>query len=390
MEIIDGVITKRYQKTFNKGLKNLQQMLTHSIFHVHIPRLRNIYKQSVYVKIYPNIMSSLKTPCAEACLLGNQETVPSEKGIKRTVLVSIHGNRATWEHMGIHGALWRINPERAGYIFGTDGKCSNDPVLQDKLSRAMIRNVQVLETNTNIDELISVTIEGLPCMEYTANGDSASIFLTGEGKNTQPQEIFNMSGNTELGLAWMKQYPKYTSYNLDDEGVMFLPGCSYYFVRIDHPIIHMLKTNEDTLGVHITEESIIQGGQWYKIDVEVFIFCIRSIRDNILQNTPSTFNLNNLTVRINKPDGQRWLQLSPQLIDSLISDEVRESENCELIAEARTQAVQRYIDKPLYVTLRLCIEYSLPETSVSEVSVCAAQISNDTVKVSAAKLINSA
>ena len=293
----------------------------------------------------------------------------NEQGLKKTVLVHISGNRATWEHMGIHGALWKVNPERAGNIFGNDSmQNSNDPILMDKLSRAMIRSVTVLETNTNINEIVGVSIDGLPASEFTANGDNASFFLTGEGKNTEKHEIFNMSGNTELGLAWMKQYPKYTSFNLEKEGVMFLPGCSYYFVRIDHPVIHMLKTNEETLGIHLTDENVVAEGQWHRIDVEVFIFCIRSIRDNILQNTPSTFDLSNLTVRISKPDGQRWLQMGPHLVDSLISDEVRESEDSDLIAEARKQAVQRYIDMPLYCTIRLCIEYSLPETTLSEIT----------------------
>ena len=287
-----------------------------------------------------------------------------EKGLKKTVLVNITGNRATWEHMGLHGALWRINPDRAGVIFGSgELQTPDDPILQEKLSRAMIRSVTVLETNTNIDENVGVVIDGLPPSEYTANGDGVSIFLTGEGKNLNKQEIFNMSGNTELGLAWMKQYPKYTSYNLEKEGVMGLPGCSYYFTRIDHPVIHMLQTNEDNLGVHLTEETKVNEGQWYKVDIELFIFCVKSIRENILQNTPSTFNLSNLTVRIAKPDGQRWLQIGPQLIDNLLSEEIRESSDCDLIAEARRMAVQRYIVKPLFLTMRLQFEYSLPDTS---------------------------
>ena len=60
--------------------------------------------------------------------------------------------------------------------------------------------------------------------------------------------------------------------------------------------------------------------------------------------------------------------MGPHLVDSLISDEVRESEDSDLIAEARKQAVQRYIDMPLYCTIRLCIEYSLPETTLSEIT----------------------
>ena len=124
----------------------------------------------------------------------------------------------------------------------------------------------------------------------------------------------------------------------------------------------MLQTNEDTLGVHISAEPAAEG-RWYKVDIDAFMFCVQNIRDNILQNTPSTFNLSQLTVRIGKPDGGRWLDVRPQLIDSLIADDIKESSDAQLITEARQLAVRRYLDRPLHVTLRIAFEYSLPETT---------------------------
>jgi len=292
----------------------------------------------------------------------NNNNGKNDKGVTRHVLVHISGNRAVWEHAGVHGAVWRVNPERSGAIFGCDGDCTSDALLHDKLSRAMIRSVKVLESNSNIDEIVAIHIDGLPSKEFTAAGDGASLFLTGEGRVTEPQEIFNMSGNTELGLAWMKKYPRYTHANLDREGIMLLTGASYYFVDIDHPAIYMLQSNEDTLGVHISPEPAAEG-RWYKVDVDAFMFCVQNIRDNILQNTPSTFNLSQLTVRIGKPDGGRWLDVRPQLIDSLISDDIKESSDVQLITDARQLAVRRYLDRPLHVTLRIAFEYSLPETT---------------------------
>jgi hypothetical protein len=300
-----------------------------------------------------------------------ESTTSSDKGITRNVLVHITGNRAVWEHAGVHGAVWRINHERAGFIFGCDGDCTSDALLNEKLSRAMIRSVTVLESNSNIDEIVGVHIDGLPCKEFTAAGDGASLFLTGEGRVTQQQELFNMSGNTELGLAWMRKYPRYTHENLDKVGIMLLTGASYYFVDIDHPAIHMLRANEDTLGVHISPEPAAEG-RWYKVEIDAFMFCVQNIRDNILQNTPSTFNLSHLTVRIAKPDGARWLDVRPQLIDSLISDEIKESNDVSLIAEARQLAVRRYLDRPLFVTLRIAFEYSLPETGLTSQSLASA------------------
>jgi hypothetical protein len=282
----------------------------------------------------------------------------SSSNLTRNILVSIDGNRATWEHMGVHGGFWQVNADRAGTIFGCE---DNDT---DKLSRAIIHKVSVIESNTNIDEVVGIHIDGLPSREYTKNGEGAALFLTGDGKVTEPQEIFNMSGNTELGLAWMRQYPKYTSTNLETEGVIFVTGSTFYFVHCEHPAVHMLKTNEETLGVQVTLDESFGGGNWSRVDVEAFVFCVRQIRENVLQNMMSTFDLAHLTVRLKKPDGQRWMTLSPQLVNSLISDEVRESNDAELITDARRIGVQRYFDRPLHVTLRLKIEYSLPQTEV--------------------------
>jgi hypothetical protein len=127
----------------------------------------------------------------------------------------------------------------------------------------------------------------------------------------------------------------------------------------------MLNANEENLGVQVTLDETFGGGNWARVDIEAFVYCVRQIRENVLQNMMSTFDLAHLTVRIKKPDGQRWMTLCPQLVNSLISDDIRESNDTEMINDARRVGVQRYFDRPLYVTLRIKIEYSLPtETGV--------------------------
>ena len=316
---------------------------------------------------------------------GGQAQGGEGKGAVRNVLVHITGNRATWEHMGIHGALWRINPEKAASIFNYDVSQQHPAAACDvsggdeRVGRALIKKITVLESHTNVDEVIGVSIDGLPPKEFTGSGDASSLYLLGSGRVTEPQEIFSLTGNTELGMAWMKQYPKYTRDNLFDEGVMFLAGASYYFVHEGHPAIHMMRANQDQLGILLKEETQIQAG-WYRVDMEALQFCIKSLRENILHNAPSTFDLSTLTVRINKPDGQRWLHLPPQVIEGLNSNsssstttiqrsvgaegEVVEISQAEM-QEAKIVQIQKYLDKPLFVTLRLAIEYTLPELPAS-------------------------
>ena len=93
----------------------------------------------------------------------------------------------------------------------------------------------------------------------------------------------------------------------------------------------------------------------------VYFLCEVYKREDIAKY-PSTFNFPNLTVQLSKPEGQRWLQMGPQHMYSLIPDEVKESSDCKLITEARRLAIQRYVDS-LFMTLRLQLEYLLPDTS---------------------------
>ena len=315
-----------------------------------------------YNKIFPSV--PLTRADADAV------SEKTERGEVRNVLVHIAGNRATWEHLGVHGAVWRVNQERADSIFGYS---SNSKVAdlslpkEDRLSRAMIKRVTILESSTNIEECVGVVVDGLPPNEFTANGDGVACFLTGSGRVTAPQEVFCLSGNTELGMAWMNQFPQYTSENLDKVGVMFLTGATYYFVHEGHPSIHMLRASQDELGVQITCDTMVDG-QWYKIDVETFSFCVKTLREGVLLHTPSTFDLSQLTVRLTKPDRQGWLYVSAQSIDNLIADGVKESDNKDALACAKAAAIQRYLDRPLYVTLRLSIEYSLVDTRIPSAS----------------------
>ena len=319
--------------------------------------------------------SAQATTSASMMMVDPPSSAPAEPAasaqpasLARTLLVNISGNRATWNHLHMHGALWQVNSDQAVSIFSdapppmTPDGAPVDASAADRLSRAMIRKVTVVESHTNIDEPVAVLVDGLPPREFTRNGEGASVFLTGEGRVLQPQEIYSMSGNSEVGLQWMRQFPRYTTDNLETEGVMFLTGASYYFVHQEHPVVCFLRSNEEQLGVVCFQEPSLEGG-WLRIDVDTFVFIVRGLRDTLVRNTPSTFNLNQLTVRITKPDAQRWLQLTPQLVHTLIPDEIRETNDADLISDARRLGVQRYFDRPLFVTLRLSIEYALPEAA---------------------------
>ena len=83
----------------------------------------------------------------------------------RHLLVNITGNRASWDHLGgDNGPMWHINPEQAATVFGGGSDMAD---TTDRLSRALIKRVTVLEYNSNIDETVGVHIEGIPPRSLT-------------------------------------------------------------------------------------------------------------------------------------------------------------------------------------------------------------------------------
>jgi hypothetical protein len=48
----------------------------------------------------------------------------------------------TWEHLGTHGAVWRVNPEHADAIFASTPEGAGKSTSSERLSRAMIKKVR--------------------------------------------------------------------------------------------------------------------------------------------------------------------------------------------------------------------------------------------------------
>jgi hypothetical protein len=92
---------------------------------------------------------------------------------------------------------------------------------------------------------------------------------------------------------------------------------------------------------------------------------VKTLREKVLRNTPATFNLSKLTVRVAKADGHTWGHIPPQNVRHLLSEEdgCDQEEYPAALSEARSAALRRYFDRPLFLTLRLSIEYVLPDAN---------------------------
>ena len=116
------------------------------------------------------------------------------------------------------------------------------------------------------------------------------------------------------------------------------------------------------MGLQLANDATEDGG-WYKVETETFLMCVQTLREGVLRHTPSTFNLSSLTVRLCKPDRQSWLHITSPIIDQLVADECKDgAADAAAYATAKKSVIARYLDRPVFTTLRLSIEYTLPDS----------------------------
>lgn len=142
-------------------------------------------------------------------------------------------------------------------------------------------------------------------VEFFLSSDLISIFKVLEIALEQASEKLVAM---EVALdAKSAKIEKIGNTNLDVKGVMFLTGASYCFVHEGHPVIHTLKANQDQLGVQIKKETLVNGS-WYKVDTETFVFCVKALRENILQNAPGPLHHSQQLPQAQRQEGDAWPQ----------------------------------------------------------------------------------
>lgn len=163
-------------------------------------------------------------------------------------------------------------------------------------------------------------------------------------------DVFAASGDTDLGVQWMQEFPNYTKDNIRNYQVMRLNGATYYFVHESHPVISLLYHNQDKLGTRI-EESDKVNGQWYRIDCHVFEDSCDTLETDVFSKTPQVYDLTKLMIRLRRPDNKRWMD-PPMLCDSFL-DSTKDRKTKEDI-------YRKYSETPIYVVARVQIDYCIP------------------------------
>ena len=79
---------------------------------------------------------------------------------------------------------------------------------------------------------------------------------------------------------WDAEFAKWNRGNLGVEGVYSEEEWKFVLVREDHPVIKLLRNNEDLLGCKIGPPPV--GGCMYKVSEMVFKSCCTTLLDKVM------------------------------------------------------------------------------------------------------------
>ena len=103
---------------------------------------------------------------------------------------------------------------------------------------------------------------------------------------------------------WRKDFPKWTSANLETEGVLNVENNPWVFVHQDHPVIALLRHNATLIGCKIDDQPKIDL-EWFKVTRQVLNACCQTIRTKVLSKVTSN-DLNLLQIQIKRINAENW------------------------------------------------------------------------------------
>jgi hypothetical protein len=195
-------------------------------------------------------------------------------------------------HMELFGSTTRYAPN-----------ATKSEVKRGNLQEAILIGMKIKKIDSNFPCQLGLSVEGCKGNYYTCNGERYS-YLIGSGEKSHNLESTIATMNPYVNSEYLKLYPGMTSENLRSQGIMTVPNENYVFVDKDHPIVEMMKENEDVLQIDINSADLIDS-RWYKVSKVVTEKCISELESELVNHLP-LINLEKFKAKIQRIYGTQW------------------------------------------------------------------------------------
>jgi hypothetical protein len=202
------------------------------------------------------------------------------------ILVSVSATMQEW--VGAEGLQLRPMDGRAAIMF------DKSPA---ELTSAQICDVRILHSVNTFPVAAGCNMSFLRNRENAIyDGTRFNHILMPESNVPVPESISPMDAASEKDKQaleeWVLRYPTFTHDNIDTQGVMPFAGYPFVFVHQHHPAMQMIEHNADKLGLTNLQDAKFDT-EWFKISVDLFHACVKTIRKDVLKKMLKT-DLNNM------------------------------------------------------------------------------------------------
>jgi hypothetical protein len=281
---------------------------------------------------------------------------PTGTMLEKTLHIHIRDSLGNLALHGPSGGTWTLVDGTQHQVLGHSlEKDAGAAVSQ--LSNAIIHKVTLCSDMNEFPVALGVHVNCIPPQEFTELGDAYAYTVLPKATTTTPQVLFEAHHLSEDMMEFHKQYPNFTTHNLETEGVMPINNQSVVFLDHKHPAVGVLRNNQQLIGVDIDSMKKIDN-TWYKITRPVLAACCDAIRMKIL-NKIQTHDLNTLSVQIHRLHATGWEDLGDGSV-AMKDFKAESGLTQEALEDAKRQHLQNFTKTPYSYMARLKIQYELP------------------------------
>jgi len=281
--------------------------------------------------------------------------------ITRVINVSICGSLEELSSGGAGRTKWAPVEGKHVQVFGTDVQNElgmDNGTAMNALRSVTVLNARILQSRSTFPVPLGVNVSCLPKNEIVETGDKYVYCVLPESKINTPYDLFKAGSDLSASQQWRAMYKNYNSTNLETEGILDVKACPYIFVNDSHPVIAVLRVNQDLIGQHVDSMPKVDN-EWRKISRSVFHQCCSALRQQIL-NKLATHDLTNFQVEIERVGGQDWLDLEDlNIVRARIGEKIPINATNEQITDIEERESRRFISTPYEYHARIELTYEL-------------------------------
>jgi hypothetical protein len=289
---------------------------------------------------------------------GNGPAPQQNLVVKRTLSIHITGSLSNLALAGPQAAMWKPLAGRETELFcpSLDGEA--DPAeMTNSIRNGLIRSMTLMEQHSSFPCTLGVSVSCIPPSEMTDMGDKYAYTVLPNSRLSSPQTVYTCDASIQENQAWRQQYGKWNSANLENEGVLDVPGQPYVFVHQDHPAIGLLRHNQEMIGCEV-DKMVKIDGRLFKITRQVLSACCHTLPTKILPKM-LTQDMNMFNLQLHRIGAETWDDFGDGTV-ALQGFKVKSKWTEEDIAREKEHHLRQFATTPYQYIARLQIEYEIP------------------------------